>query len=48
MPRITKDDLEYCVKFNKCWDCYREEKDVQAFVLQRRRKLASSLLPKAF
>ena len=39
MPRITKDDLEYCVKFNKCWDCYREEKDVQAFRLQRRRKL---------
>jgi hypothetical protein len=39
MPRITKDDLEYCVKFNKCWDCYREEKDVQAFGRQRRRKL---------
>ena len=32
MPRITKDDLEYCVKFNKCWDCYREEKDAQALV----------------
>src|SRR6266849_10862811 len=39
MPRITKDDLEYCVKLNKCWDCYREEKDVQAFGRQRRRKL---------
>jgi hypothetical protein len=39
MPRITKDNLEYCVEFNKCWDCYREEKDVQAFGRQRRRKL---------
>ncbi len=39
IPRITKDDLEYCVKLNKCWDCYREEKDIQAFGRQRRRKL---------
>jgi hypothetical protein len=39
MPRITKDDLEYCAKFNRCWDCYREERDVQAFGLQLRRKL---------
>ena len=32
MPRITKDDLEYCVEFNKCCDCYMEEKDVKALV----------------
>jgi hypothetical protein len=38
MPRITKDVLEYCVKFNRCWDCYREEKDVLALVPQRRGK----------
>jgi hypothetical protein len=39
MPRIPKDDLEYCSKFKKCCDCYREEKDVQALRFQRRRKL---------
>jgi hypothetical protein len=39
MPRITKDDLEYCSKFDKCLDCYREEKDVQALRFQLRRKL---------
>ena len=39
MPRITKDDLEYCVKSMMCYDCYREEKDVQAVRLQLRRKL---------
>jgi hypothetical protein len=39
MPRISKDDLEYCSKFKKCYDCYREEKDVQALSLQARRKL---------
>ena len=39
MLRITRDNLEHCTKLNYCWDCYREEKDVQAFRLQRRRKL---------
>jgi hypothetical protein len=39
MPRITQDSLEYCAKFNMCLDCYREEKDVRSFRLQRRRKL---------
>jgi hypothetical protein len=38
MPRITKDDLEYCVEFNKCCDCYMEEKDVKALVFQPRGK----------
>ena len=38
MPRITKDDLEYCVKSFECCDCHKEEKDVQALVLQSRRK----------
>jgi len=26
MPRITPDDLKYCVKFNQCWDCYTKDK----------------------
>ena len=38
MPRITKDDLEYCVEFKKCCDCYMEEKDVKALVFQPRGK----------
>jgi hypothetical protein len=38
MPRITKDDLEYCVEFNKCCDCYMQEKDVKALVFQPRGK----------
>ena len=38
MPRITKDNLEYCVEFNKCCDCYMQEKDVKALVFQPRGK----------
>jgi len=48
MPRINKDDLEYCSKFNKCLDCYREEKDVQALCLQQRRKLLVPCCQKHF
>ncbi len=39
MPRITKDDVEYCTRFKMCLECYREEKEVRSFRLQRRRKL---------
>lgn len=39
MPRITKDHLEDCARFNWCCDCYMQEKDVQAVRPQRRGKL---------
>jgi hypothetical protein len=48
MPRITKDDLEYCTKFNWCWNCYKEEKDVQASGLQPRGKLSVPCCRKHF
>lgn len=39
MPRIIRDELEDCVKFNLCWDCYAEYKAVKAIALQQCRKL---------
>src|ERR1017187_8601043 len=39
MPRVDKDDLEYCRKNHQCWDCYVEFKATEAIApLQRRRK----------
>jgi hypothetical protein len=37
MPRITKENLEYCVNLNKCLDCYIEDKDVAAVGFQQRK-----------
>lgn len=48
MPRITKEDLEYCARFNMCLECYREEKDVQAVRSQRREKIKVPCCKKHF
>jgi hypothetical protein len=37
MPRITKEDLEYCANLKKCWNCYVQEKDVAAVGFQQRK-----------
>ena len=39
MPRIKRDDLDYCIKDKQCWDCYAEGKTAEAVRHQRRGKL---------
>ena len=48
MPRIKKDDLEYCVKYEKCLDCYAKDKDTKAVRHQQRGKLRVPCCQKDF
>lgn len=45
MPRITPDDLNYCVQFNQCLDCYREEKSTKAVAPLLRQKRGNLQVP---
>jgi len=38
MPRITQDDLKYCVEFDECWDCYIKDRPPEAQEIPKSRE----------
>ena len=48
MPRIKKDDLEYCVRNKRCIDCHAQNEVIEASEFQRRRRLVVPCCRKHF